>query len=505
MKIRFTLADKISITIIAVGVFGIVLVYYISTSYRNFAYIHHADSIQQVAYQEVNDLVEDLKIDSLDLALAIEVDSEFVNNFQQGRKDKLSQQLDNQFYQYFVTAGIIRLQVINVYDSTFNLYNTTSKEAALYTDEIVCPHQVHAAKARIDSEKLKALSSICLHEGNPVFALMLPFGGLKTVGYLQIVSDLAYKLQKIEQSLAMPIQIKLLDGQVVYQSEDWKSIPDNRNYLNIDLPITDANNSPVITITLKSDMRAFNKEMTEHRNRIMSLSLIATALTVFIVLVILRRSTIPPLAKIHGVLEKIHIYSYTNNEQGRLLFEQLLEQIIQLRKKLKSRFAVMVLDLTHFKQINDEYGTTIGDRLLLEVELRLGSILRDSDLISWVGTDTPGHKLLPTGRKTQYRATIARLGGDEFGLLLPSAQTEEQANTVARRIVETLNKPFTINNNNINIECKIGISIYPIHGDDEKVLIRNADKAMYQAKSLNLPFYIFNPESKNGTHQGNPE
>ena len=119
-----------------------------------------------------------------------------------------------------------------------------------------------------------------------------------------------------------------------------------------------------------------------------------------------------------------------------------------------------------------------------------------SDLISWIGTDTPGHKLLLTGRKTQYRATIARLGGDEFGLVLPSAQTAEQANTVARRIVDTLNQPFTINGNNINIECKIGISIYPLHGQDEKVLIRNADKAMYQARSHHQPFLVFNPASK---------
>jgi GGDEF domain-containing protein len=211
----------------------------------------------------------------------------------------------------------------------------------------------------------------------------------------------------------------------------------------------------------------------------------------------LRRSAIPPLAKIHDVLEKIHLYSYSDTDRGRLLFEQLLEQIIQLRRKQKTRFSVMILDLTHFKKVNDDYGTAIGDQLLLEVELRLGSILRDSDLISWVGTDTPGHKLLPPGRKTQYRATIARLGGDEFGLLLPSAHTEEQANTVAQRIVKTLNRPFQINDHNITIECKIGISIYPIHGEDEKLLIRNADKAMYQAKSQQQPFLVFTAGQKN--------
>lgn len=158
---------------------------------------------------------------------------------------------------------------------------------------------------------------------------------------------------------------------------------------------------------------------------------------------------------------------------------------------------MMIMDLTHFKNINRDYGTATGDQLLLEVEQRLNSILRDSDLISWVGTDSPGHKLLPSDTKTNYRATIARLGGDEFGLLLPSAQTREQATAVAQRIIKTLNKPFLIKGNNINIECKIGISIYPIHGEDEKILMRCADKAMHQAKYHNQAMYVFEPDQEN--------
>ena len=62
---------------------------------------------------------------------------------------------------------------------------------------------------------------------------------------------------------------------------------------------------------------------------------------------------------------------------------------------------------------------------------------------------------------------------------------------VAQRIIKTLNKPFQIKGNNINIECKTGISLYPTHGEDEKILIRCADKAMRQAKSHNQKTYVF--------------
>jgi len=226
----------------------------------------------------------------------------------------------------------------------------------------------------------------------------------------------------------------------------------------------------------------------------MALAIITTALTIFIVLLILQRLTIPPLARIHNVLEKIHLHSHSqaDSNNSRLLFEQLLEQIICLRQRYKTSFTVMILDLSRFNDVNRKFGEPVGDRLLLEVEIRLGTILRDSDLISWVGTDTPGHKLLPSGTESRYHATIARLGGDEFGLLLPSAQTSEQAIKVAHRIVEILNKPFVIEGNEIEIECRIGISIYPEHGEDEKLLIRNADKAMKQASADGVTASVFN-------------
>ncbi len=489
---HFSLADKISMTIIALGIFGILLVYYISISYKQFAYQHHSQSIQQLAYLEINDLVEDLKTHSIDLALAIELESDFKGSLRYKRNEDLTQQLNNQFNQYFVTAGIIKLYKLYILDTNFTLLSTSTKGVNTdQDDDLICHQLSQSALKRQGPEKLKPLSEMCLYKNHSVFSVIVPLGGLNPKGYIQIITDLAYKLKKVEQSMAMPIQINSLNGQLIYQSKDWLLTPDNKTYLSIDLPILSNNNKPIMTILLKSDMTTFNREITEHRNRIMSLSLATTAVTIIFVLLVLRRSAIAPLAKIHNVLEKIHLSSYSDNKKGRLLFEQLLEQIIKLRQKNKTGFSVMILDLTHFKQINQDYSEAIGDRLLLKVEQRLCSILRDSDLISWVGTDTPGHKLLPSGRKTQYRATIARLGGDEFGLLLPSAQNEEQANTVAQRIVETLNKSFHIKDHNINIECKIGISIYPIHGDDEKMLIRNADKAMYKAKELNQTVFIF--------------
>ena len=195
----------------------------------------------------------------------------------------------------------------------------------------------------------------------------MPFGGLNPKGYIQVSTDPAYNLRKIEQSLAMPIQINSPDGKLIYQSKSWQLSLKDTNYLTVELPILNNDGNRVMAISVKADMTTFNKDIIKHRNWIMTLTLVTTTFIVFIVLFILKRSTIPPLAKIHDVLEKIHLHSHTSGKDSRLLFEQLLEQIIKLRKKHKTCFSVMILDLTHFKAVNESYGTATGYQLLLEV------------------------------------------------------------------------------------------------------------------------------------------
>lgn len=494
MNLRFSLADKISATVIVIALCGVTLVYHISNSFKQFAYQHHTQFIQQLAYLETDDLLDELEKNSLDLAISIENTGNFQQDFKLNKKDSLQQHLDNQFYQYFVTAGVLKLLKLAVFDTDFTLISTSSEDYRTDERTVICPKLSKIALARHGAEKLQTISHTCLYNERPVFAVIVPFGGLNPKGYIKVIVDLSYNLKKIEQSLAMPIQINALNNNLIFQSQEWLATIDS-DHLFVHLPITNQDNEVMVNMQLLSDMAAFNKEVLGLRNWIMTLALFTTSIIVFIVLTVLRKSAIPPLAKIHDALEKIQLQASSKNSDNRLLFEQLLEQIIRLQQQSKTHFTVMIIDLTHFKRVNDEFGQASGDKLLLEVGSRLNTTLRASDLISWVGTDTPGHKLLPSDAETQYHSTIARLGGDEFGLLLPSASTEHQAKVVAKRIINVLSAPYTINDNHIKIECKIGISMYPIHGEDEKVLIRKADKAMFKAKELKKTIFVFEEEN----------
>lgn len=142
---------------------------------------------------------------------------------------------------------------------------------------------------------------------------------------------------------------------------------------------------------------------------------------------------------------------------NRTLFDERVESALARAKRNNYKSAVMFLDLDSFKLINDNYGHSIGDLLLIGVGKRLTAILRQED-------------------------TVARLGGDEFAVLLPQINSAADAGRVAEKISQEILKPWSINGHDFTITFSIGIALYPDDGQSGEELIRNADLAMYRAK-----------------------
>lgn len=142
---------------------------------------------------------------------------------------------------------------------------------------------------------------------------------------------------------------------------------------------------------------------------------------------------------------------------NRPLFMDRLEHALKKAKRQKEQLAVLFIDLDRFKEINDSLGHTIGDRVLIAIAERLRDNLRDVD-------------------------TIARLGGDEFTLILEEMNDVVQIDEIATKLVLVIQKPMQIDEHQLYVTCSIGISLYPIDGEDGHSLLRNADSAMYKAK-----------------------
>lgn len=141
-----------------------------------------------------------------------------------------------------------------------------------------------------------------------------------------------------------------------------------------------------------------------------------------------------------------------------LLQDRILHALEQSRRQ-GTYCALLFLDLDEFKPINDRFGHEAGDLLLCEVARRLEGSVRALD-------------------------TVARLGGDEFVILLENVPDAALPCAVAEKLLAALSRPFTLLGAECTVTCSIGISIYPMHGEHYDTLMRHADQALYQAKTL---------------------
>ena len=166
-------------------------------------------------------------------------------------------------------------------------------------------------------------------------------------------------------------------------------------------------------------------------------------------------------------LEYLAYYDELTGLPNRTLFIENVKTYLHKSKRNNSLLGVLFVDLDRFKNINDSHGHQVGDHLLRGVAERIQNILRDSDL-------------------------VARIGGDEFSILIEDMIDIREPYVVANKIIKALNEYFEVDGHNIHIGASVGISTYPLDGEDALELLEMADTAMYEAKKEgrnNFQFY----------------
>lgn len=178
--------------------------------------------------------------------------------------------------------------------------------------------------------------------------------------------------------------------------------------------------------------------------------------------------------KEHEALQHKALHDQLTGLPNRSLLFDRLNQIILSCNRNQTQFAVIMVDLDRFKNINDTHGHSSGDIVLQTLAQRFRNVLRNSD-------------------------TIARIGGDEFVVILPNADIE-LTTQVIKKLINSLKKTVDLNGNAYQIHASFGAALFPDHGSESAVLIKHADAAMYNAKRSNSGFAFYEkPSSKSAS------
>jgi len=153
------------------------------------------------------------------------------------------------------------------------------------------------------------------------------------------------------------------------------------------------------------------------------------------------------------------------------------EKALDLARHMQHSFALLLIDLDRFKNINDTLGHAAGDELLRQVSQRLRSCVRHSDHVMDGLLEAVG------GRAHRALEAVGRLGGDEFVALLPEVGSEAEAERVAQRILEAMRDPIVVAGQECFVTASVGVAIFPRDGESVVDLMRNADVAMYSVKA----------------------
>lgn len=165
-------------------------------------------------------------------------------------------------------------------------------------------------------------------------------------------------------------------------------------------------------------------------------------------------------------IEFLAYHDHLTELPNRIRTKLEVENVIRKAHDDCLQMAILFIDVDDFQTVNDSFGHAIGDMLLKSVALRLQDNLRDNDMLS-------------------------RHGGDEFLIVLNNVYSRESIISVCERIVESFGKPLNVGTYTLSSSVSMGVSVYPIEGDDFDALVRKADIAMHKAKELGKNMFCF--------------
>ena len=190
---------------------------------------------------------------------------------------------------------------------------------------------------------------------------------------------------------------------------------------------------------------------------------------------------------------RLAYYDRLTNLPNQVFLNEYFNKIIEQSNHYNKRFAILSLDIDHFKRINNTWGQKTGNQLLKQIAERLIKCISVSDYLTYDDLTLPEQAYQPNDKND----ILIRMGGDEFVILLTDINLSNEVQNVVKHIYNILRKPFTVKKENFHLTVSSGIALFPDDGQDADTLLMCAEMAMHNAKQQGRNSFQFFHQSMN--------
>ena len=311
----FSFRTILIIIISMMGLLALFLALLSGTIHRDLVFNNQKDMMKEMIGIAVKERIKDLNIISQDLGLALQGMQEFQNALKNKNKKTLTKILNNQFHQYFVTAGVIKLEQIILFDKKFSVI-VESESGTVFMqghENRFCSNLISQAGARKGIQRMKIYSELCLHDNKPVNVVIVPVGGLRLKAYIMVITDPSHNLMALENNLGMPLKFDLANANTVFNSEAWPE--DETKALIASYPLKSSSGLDIFSILAAQNISKLSKSLQRERLEVLLIAGIGTLLIVALSMLIAHRTMLNPITQLTHRLRNFTLSKSTIGEK----------------------------------------------------------------------------------------------------------------------------------------------------------------------------------------------
>jgi len=352
------------------GILGVILALYVDVTYRRIALDNQRVAIEEIMRLRVGDLLAELEKYSRDLGQTVQNNQEFRHDLKAHDAKNLQHYLQQHFHQYFVTAGILKLNSLIVHDAKLDVVAIASNdiEDAQTRSGASCEHLHNLALARVGVDRYKVVSELCLNDGYPYMHVLIPIGGLRLLGYLEVVTDPTYTVSHIEKELGMPLRIEFLDHSIAYQSKQWPQGEIPEHSIVARFAPRSGTEKEAFKLSVIKDVNIYETQLLKTRTVLMLTVGVATLLVALVMLYFIKKTTLDPMRRLGLHLGKIQ---HDSEYLGKTIAVNGNREVCELASGLNEMTVELKMLYDELQHANEDLKAEIREREAAEVQLKI--------------------------------------------------------------------------------------------------------------------------------------